>query len=68
MAMSKKQIANKLNIGIDSNSLKSAIKVLLEKGFIEMTLKDKPTSTLQKYRITTMGANYVKNFVAKKTT
>jgi len=55
-AMSKKEISAKLNIHIDSNSLKLALRDLLDKNFIEMTLKDKPTSTLQKYRITAQGA------------
>ena len=31
------------------------LKPLLDSAFIEMTLPDKPTSSLQKYRITPMG-------------
>ena len=58
-AMSKKEIALKLNIQIDSNSLKSALKDLMDRDFIEMTLKDKPTSVFQKYRITAKGATHL---------
>ena len=60
-ALSKKKIAEQLGINADSNSLKTALSALLNRQWIERTLNVKPTSPLQKYRVTIQGKKQILN-------
>ena len=59
--MSKKALADKMNINTGTNSLRLALIDLLQRQIIEFTIPDKPNSRLQKYRITPKGIEYVHN-------
>jgi len=64
--MSKKELAEKLGVATDSNSLKQALWGLTDgKKYVELTLKDKPTSRLQKYRLTREGVEYIQGLSPK---
>ncbi|MFW5872031.1 MAG: Fic family protein [bacterium] len=49
--VSKEDIADYLKIKKTSDNFKKAMKKLKEKGYIEYTTPEKPTSKYQKYRI-----------------
>ena len=57
--VSKEAIADYLKIKKTSGNFKKAMKKLKEKGYIEYTIPEKPTSKYQKYRIS-------KNYWKKK--
>ena len=58
---SKKELADKIGIAADANSLKTAIRSLFAvRKYIEHTIKDKPASRMQKYRLTSTGISYIK--------
>ncbi len=54
-SLSRKEIFAAIGINGDYRSFKRNIEPLLTKGFIEMTVPDKPNSKLQKYRLTDKG-------------
>jgi hypothetical protein len=54
--LGKKDIALGLGKKRPSRYLTDVIKQLLNRGFIERTIPEKPNSRLQKYRLTTRGA------------
>ena len=55
-SLSRKEIFIAIGKNNDSRSFKRNIEPLIEVGLIEMTLPGKPTSKLQKYRLTDKGA------------
>ena len=66
-AMSKSELALALNVSPDSNSLKQAIRGLKKgRAYIEYTLKDKPNSRFQKYRITRSGIEAIHEFMTEE--
>ena len=66
-AMSKRELAQALNVSPDSNSLKQAIRGLKEgRAYIEYTLKDKPNSRFQKYRITRSGIEAIHELMTEE--
>ncbi len=59
--LSAGEIALILSLESKSGALKRSIKQLLEDGLIEYTIPDKPSSRLQKYRITDKGRALVES-------
>jgi hypothetical protein len=53
--MNRQEIQSKLNLANRENFRLNYLKPALEQGFIEMTIPDKPNSSLQKYRLTILG-------------
>ena len=53
--MDREDIQNKLGLYHRENFRLNYLKPALEQGFIEMTIPDKPNSSLQKYRLTILG-------------
>ena len=49
--LSKSEIATAIGLGRVSGYLNRVVRVLLADGLVEPTLKDKPSSRLQKYRL-----------------
>jgi Fic family protein len=60
-SLSRKEIFTAIGLNSDSRSFKRHIEPLLSENYIEMTLPDKPTSRLQKYRLTDKGMTAIKN-------
>ena len=53
--MNRQEIQSKLNLYNRDDFRLNYLKHALEQGFIEMTIPDKPNSSLQKYRLTILG-------------
>jgi Fic family protein len=58
--LSRKEIFAEIGLNGDSRSFKRHIEPLIEAGLIEMTVPDKPNSRLQKYRLTDIGKEQLK--------
>jgi predicted transcriptional regulator len=54
-SLSRKEIFAAIRINGDTRAFQRYIEPLIEGGYIEMTVPDKPNSKLQKYRITDKG-------------
>ena len=59
-ALSKAQLATELGHGSISSKLNLRVNQLLDLGFIERTIPEKPNSRLQKYRLTDKGRKMIK--------
>ena len=53
--MNRQDIQNKLGLSHRENFRSNYLKPALEQGFIEMTIPNKPNSSLQKYRLSILG-------------
>ena len=53
--MDRQEIQDRLGLTHRENFRSNYLKPALEQGFIEMTIPDKPTSRLQRYRLTEKG-------------
>jgi len=53
--MGRQEIQYKLGLVNRENFRSNYLKPSLEQGFVEMTIPDKPNSSLQKYRLTILG-------------
>ena len=53
--MDRQEIQDKLGLSHRENFRSNYLKPALEQGFIEMTIPEKPNSSLQKYRLTILG-------------
>lgn len=53
--MDRQEIQNKLGLSHRENFRSNYLKPALDIGFVEMTIPDKPNSSLQKYRLTILG-------------
>ena len=53
--MDRQEIQDKLGLAHRENFRSNYLKPALEQGFVEMTIPDKPSSSLQKYRLTILG-------------
>jgi ATP-dependent DNA helicase RecG len=54
-ALAKSAFSSGLGQKTVSGQLNKVIRILLEGGYIEYTIPEKPNSRLQKYRLTTSG-------------
>lgn len=60
--MDRQEIQTKLGLSHRENFRSNYLKPALEQGFIEMTIPDKPNSSLQKYRLTILGKQLKNKF------
>ena len=59
--LSANELAEILGLRSKTGAFKRTIKELLNRGFIEYTIPDKPNSRLQKYRLTDAGKHLLKS-------
>lgn len=59
--LSKSELARRLGHHSISGELNKQVKALLNRSYIEMTIPDKPSSRLQKYRLTELGRHVLTN-------
>ena len=62
--MTRDEIQTILQLKDRKSFRKTYIKPALEGLLIEMTIPDKPNSRMQKYRLTSKGISFTKNFYA----
>ncbi len=55
----RKEIQEQLGIKNKKHFLEAYLKPVIEQGFLEMTIPDKPNSPLQKYRLTEFGRQWL---------
>lgn len=55
----RKTIQEQLGIKNKKHFLESYLKPAIEQGFLKMTIPDKPSSPLQKYRLTELGRQWL---------
>ena len=60
-ALSRKEIFLKIGIKGDTRAFRRHMKPLLVRGFIKMTVPEKPNSKLQRYRLTENGRSAIQN-------
>ncbi|TFH53028.1 AAA family ATPase [Actinomyces viscosus] len=60
-AASRAEIMNALGITNQTRAFQRHVEPLIEAGLVERTIPDKPTSRLQRYRITDAGRTYLNN-------
>ncbi|NMB37284.1 MAG: transcriptional regulator, partial [Bacteroidales bacterium] len=53
--MGRQELQTKLGLSHRENFRSNYLKPALEQGIVEMTIPDKPNSSLQKYRLTILG-------------
>jgi len=53
--LGKSELAAKLGHKTVSGAIHRQIRNLVDEGFVEMTIPDKPSSRLQRYRLTELG-------------
>jgi len=58
-SLSRKEIFDEIGMKNDFRAFKRNVEPLISDGFIEMTVPDKPSSKLQKYRLTDTGKGLV---------
>jgi hypothetical protein len=61
--MDRQEIQDKLRLAHRENFRANYLKPALEQGFVEMTIPDKPNSSLQKYRLTILGTQLKKRLL-----
>lgn len=59
-SLSRKEIFTSIGIHGDSRAFKRNIQPLLDEGLIEMTVPERPTSRIQRYRLTAKGRALMK--------
>lgn len=58
--MVRQEMQEKLKLMHRENFRSNYLKPALDMGFVEMTIPNKPNSRNQKYRLTDLGANFIK--------
>ncbi len=56
--MSRQELQDKVGLSNKEHFRKHYLKPALEHGFIEMTIPNKPNSSLQRYRLTAIGKKW----------
>ena len=56
---SRREILGSLGLAYHSDAFKKHIKPLIDKGYLALTIPDKPNSRLQKYKLTELGKEFL---------